>query len=192
MSSKKRRVFYILFIVFVLVVVILNVAKKDPLKSTDQTIHKASDKTPNKINISEEDVDQVYNQSKPFAESYFSYTNVNPNGFLENSKNFLHSRFKDKRKQIVDEINMPNRAGIQLVASKPLKIEVFSNKNQIGLEEQLITSIVKMKVEDTYLILDKTEKKQIDQDFIIFWAKEKNKWKVIDVRDFDPDAIYDY
>jgi hypothetical protein len=90
------------------------------------------------------------------------------------------------------ELQAPNRAGIVLDSIQVKELEVFINESVIGMDEDMLASIAKMKVEYTRSIDNEVYKDERNEDYIIFWTKDENLWKVVRLEPYDPDAIYDY
>ncbi len=143
--------------------------------------------------ITQEDIDQVRERTKIFCEGYFYFVNPNSGLNIELPDDYFHPQFdRNAREEKLKELQAPNRAGIVLDSIQVKELEVFINESVIGMDEDMLASIAKMKVEYTRSIDNEVYKDERNEDYIIFWTKDENLWKVVRLEPYDPDAIYDY
>lgn len=191
--TLRRKIFYFLFIGVVIVIVLLNVNEITPTLSDKKSPSHQNLSPSSQMKITKEDVDQVRERSKIFCEDYFNFVSVSPDSNVELSDDYFHPNFdKNIRKEYLKKFKASSRAGIILVSTKVKELDIFINESIIGMNEVILPSVARLKVEYTRILDTKVSKEERNEDYVLFWAKDENEWKVISLQPYDPDAIYDY
>jgi hypothetical protein len=186
---------YLLFIGVVIVIVLLNFYAVDPNLPDKESPNYQNPSTPlpPQMKITREDIDQVKQRAKVFCEGYFNFISASPSSNVELPDDYFHPKFDRKaRKEYLKELQAPNRAGIVLVSIQVKEVDIFINESIIGMNEAMLPSVTRLKVEYTRILDNEVFKEERYEEYILFWTRDKNKWKVIRLQPYDPDAIYDY
>jgi hypothetical protein len=193
LKKSRNKLFYLLFIGIVIVIVIvvfyINTNFKDEKIDYNNNPSESLQKK-----ITKEDIEQVRERTKAFCEGYFNFTSGdNPESDLELLEDYLHPKFdKNARKEYLEAMQAPNRSGILFVSMYIKGFELFVDESVIGREEEFLSSIVKLKIEYTYFLNNEVLKEEKKEDYILFWSRDKNKWKVTSLESYDPKLILDY